>query len=116
MKDRIIQLIIADRTRVLTLLISGVLALSGVVAAKLFGVQLTAEHQTTITLLVTLIFGWVIEAYAAEKNAQGAAKVQQALQVQNPTLEVDRYIGPQTVAAAEDMAIKSVVNKPPSDG
>jgi len=109
MKDRIIAAIIADRSRVLTILLSGVMALSSVVAIKWFGVELTAEHQTTITLIVTLVFGWLIEGYAAEKNAQGAQQVQQALQMKNPTLEADRYIGPATVAAAQDMAVENLM-------
>lgn len=109
MRDRIIQLIIADRTRVLTLLISLALALCGGIATKLLGFDLTAEHNATITLVVTLIFGWVIEGYAAEVNAKGAEKVQQQLQRLQPRLEVDRFIGDRTVAAAEDAVTTAVL-------
>jgi hypothetical protein len=111
MKDRIIAAIISDRTRVLTLLVSSSISLSGMIAAKWFGVDLTVDQQATITLIVTLVFGWIIEGYAAEKNAQGAEKVQQALQIQNPELDADRYIGPKTIAAAQDMAVDSVTKK-----
>jgi lysozyme family protein len=63
-------------------------------------------------LLVTLVFGWLIEAYAAEVNARGAAKVQQALQMVKPDLEVDRFIGDRTVAAAEDIATAALTEAP----
>lgn len=112
MRDRIIQLIIADRTRVLTLLVSFVLAVAGNIATRLLGVELTAEHNAQITLFVTLVFGWIIEAYASEVNARGAEKVQQALQMVKPDLEVDRFIGDRTVAAAEDIATAALTEAP----
>jgi hypothetical protein len=102
MKNRLIALIIADRTRVLTLLISGSLALSGLVASKMFGMQLTGDHQATITLIVTLLFGWIIEAWAAENNAKGAGQVQELLKKNDPTVKVDRFIGTETVEAVKD--------------
>jgi len=110
MRDRILQLIIADRTRVLTLLVSLVLALCGGIATKLLGFELTTEHNAQITLIVTLVFGWIIEAYAAEVNAKGAAKVQQSLQRIDPNLQVDRYIGDQTIAVADDAATQIVLS------
>lgn len=105
MRDRIIQLIIADRTRVLTLLVSLCLALAGGIATRLLGFELTTEHNAMITTIVTLVFGWTIEAWASEQNAKGAAKVQEALKEIAPDLEVDRHLGDKTVAAVEDAVI-----------
>lgn len=109
MRDRIIQAIIADRTRVQTLLISLALASAGGIATRLLGFELTAEHNTTITLIVTLLFGWIIEAYAAEQNAKGAKKIQENLQRLDPSIQVDRFIGDRTVAAAQDAVTTAVL-------
>lgn len=113
MRDRIIQLIIADRTRVLTLLVSLCLALAGAIATRLLGIELTAEHNTTITMVVTLVFGWAIEAWAAEQNAKGAKAVQQALKEINPDLEIDRFIGTKTIEAATDTVAQAVLSEQP---
>jgi hypothetical protein len=112
MRDRLIQAIIADRTRVQTLLVSACIALCGSIATKLLGFELTAEHNAMITLMVTLAIGWAIEAYAGEKNAQGGERIQAVLQQVKPDLEVDRFIGDKTVAAAEDLVMAQSSKEP----
>jgi hypothetical protein len=114
MKERIIQLIIADRTRVITLAVSFALAITVNIATEVLGMHLSDDAHTQITLFFTLIFGWIIEAYASEANANGAKRVQQALHQVDDSIQVDRYIGPNTIAATESVVIKSATTAQPT--
>lgn len=101
MKERLIGLIIRDRSRVLPLLIGLVLALSGRLATALLGYEMTPEDANQITLVTTLLFGWMIDGWAADKNARGGAAVQAAVQTIDSRIEVDQYIGHKTVKAVQ---------------
>mgnify|MGYP007090084574 CR=1 FL=1 len=103
MKDRFVQFVIADKTRILTLLVSFALGLTVTIASRIFGIEISEERSAEITLFCTLIFGWLIEAYAAEVNAYGAERVQMALQAVDKSIQVDRYIGPNTIHVTDNV-------------
>lgn len=103
MKDRFVQFVIADKTRILTLLVSFALGLIVTIASRFFGIEISEERSAEITLFCTLIFGWLIEAYAAEVNAYGAERVQMALQAVDKSIQVDRYIGPNTIHVTDNV-------------
>lgn len=100
MKTALIRIILRDRSRALTLL-SGLIV--GVVTwgiTKLFGAELTGEQNAFLVSSVTLVVGWIVEAVASSANAAGAEAVQTMIKESHPDLEVDRYIGPETIEAA----------------
>ena len=103
MKDRLARLLIADRARIIPLLVGLVLALSGRIVTAVSGVQLSSEEANLITVIFTLAFGWLIDAWASEVNAKGAGQVQQILQQSDPSVVVDRFIGKDTVAATQKL-------------
>lgn len=103
MKERLARLLIADRARIIPLLVGLVLALSGRIVTAISGVELTVEEANMITVIFTLAFGWLIDAWSAEVNAKGAGQLQEVLKQSDPTIVVDRYIGPDTVAATQKL-------------
>jgi hypothetical protein len=103
MKDSFVSLLIADRARIIPLLVGLVLALSGRIITAVSGVDLTTEEANMITVIFTLAFGWLLDAWAAEVNAKGAGKLQEVLKKTDPTVVVDRYIGKNTVAATQKL-------------
>lgn len=103
MKERFVQLVIADKTRILTLLVSFALGLTVTIASRFFGIQISEERSAEITLFCTLIFGWLIEAYASEVNAYGAERVQMSLQAVDKSIQVDRFIGPNTIGVTDNV-------------
>lgn len=93
-KRNLLLMLIRDRTRITALLTAFLLALAGMVATKWLGFELTPEHNATIVAVVTLALGYAFEILTTEVNAKGIEKIQEASGV-----EVDRYVGPVTVAA-----------------
>lgn len=91
---RILVLLIRDRTRITSIMTALIMALAGMVATRAFGFELTAEHNAMIVGIVTLVLSYAFEIITTEVNARGIERIQEASGV-----EVDRYVGPVTVAA-----------------
>ena len=85
-----------------------------VTGTSALGFHLTADQQTEVSLALTAVTYWLITELVNKYAGDKAETIQKILQDINPTLKVDRWIGAETVAAAQATAQAAAVN--PSTG
>lgn len=98
-------------------LVSAVVGFSLGIAVKVtssVGFEMTVEDQTQFSLLATAATYWVISQLINNYAGKYSAELQEILKNANPLLKVDRWIGPETIAAAQEAAQKAALN--PSTG
>ena len=78
------------------------------------GFEMTASQQTEMSLALTAGIYWIISQIINNYAGKYSAELQEILKNANPLLKVDRWIGPETIAAAQDAAQKAAAN--PSTG
>jgi hypothetical protein len=76
--------------------------------------HMDANQQTQFSLAATTAIYWLIGEITNKYAGQHAKALQEVLQSVNPTLKADRWIGPETIAAAQEAAQKAAAN--PSTG
>ena len=83
-------------------------------ATSAIGFELSASQQTEVSLAITACIYWIISQIINNYAGKYSAELQEILKNANPLLKVDRWIGPETIAAAQDAAQKAAAN--PSTG
>lgn len=85
-----------------------------VTATSGIGFEMTASQQTELSLALTAGIYWVISQLINNYAGKYSAELQEILKNANPLLKVDRWIGPETIAAAAEAAQKAALNLSPS--
>lgn len=75
-----------------------------VTGTSALGFTLTADQQTEVSLALTAATYWLITELVNKYAGEHAEALQAILQKANPTLQVDRWIGKETIAAAQATA------------
>jgi len=75
-----------------------------VTGTSALGFTLTADQQTEVSLALTAATYWLITELVNKYAGDRAETIQKILQEINPTLKVDRWIGKETIAAAQEAA------------
>jgi hypothetical protein len=83
-------------------------------ATSSLGFHLDADQQTRLSLAITAAIYWIISEITNKYAGDHAKTLQEVLQSVSPTLKADRWIGPETIAAAQAAAQKAAAN--PSTG
>lgn len=78
------------------------------------GFEMTADDQIQFSLMTSAGIYWVISQIINNYAGKYSAELQEILKNANPLLKVDRWIGPETIAAAQEAAQKAASN--PSTG
>jgi hypothetical protein len=83
-------------------------------ATSAIGFEMTASQQTEVSLAITACIYWIISQIINNYAGKYSEELQAILKNANPLLKVDRWIGPETIAAAQEAAQKAASN--PSTG
>jgi uncharacterized protein YacL len=75
-----------------------------VMATSAVEFHLTAAQQTEISLTVSAVIFWLLTQLVNKYAGEHSETLQSILQKANPTLKVDRWIGPETIAAVQASA------------
>jgi hypothetical protein len=78
------------------------------------GFHLDAAQQTTVSLIISQFLYWLIAELVNKYAGEYATALQEVLKQTTPNLATDRWIGPETVAAAAAAAQAAASN--PSTG
>ena len=84
-------------------------------ATSAIGFELSASQQTEVSLAITACIYWIISQLINNYAGKYSAELQEILKNANPLLKVDRWIGPETIAAAQDAAQKAASNPSTSE-
>ncbi len=103
MREKLIALIIQDKARIIQL-VTGLFVGLLVTGLLKLGITLRPDDAVFITAIAAMVVGWAIEIWTGEANNKGAAKVQEILNTaKGPDIPVDQFIGPGTVARAQQV-------------
>ena len=75
-----------------------------VAATSSVGLHLDADQQIEISLTISAIIFWLLTQLVNKYAGEHSEALQSILQKANPTLKVDRWIGPETIAAVQASA------------
>ena len=107
MKNLILRLVFSRLGPSLT---AGVSTVTGfllgwiVTATSSVGFHLDADQQTEISLTISAVIFWLLTQLVNKYAGEHSETLQSILQKSNPTLKVDRWIGPETIAAVQASA------------
>lgn len=76
------------------------------------GLPIDAAQQTEVSLSITAGIYWFLNQLINKYAGEHAVILQKILRDANPLLKVDRWIGPETIAAAQAAAQASAVSNP----
>jgi len=117
MKNLILRLVFSRLGPSIT---AGIAALTGIIlgwivtATSAIDFHLDASQQTEISLTISAVAFWLLSQLVNKYAGEHSATLQGILQKANPALKVDRWIGPETIAAAQAAAQAAAAN--PSTG